>query len=252
MVGDVTHNGTLVLHRMKTDDRGAGLLVREMAVNGLANHPAEFFHGLGLGENGLAQRPGCVTALKIRSRRIYACWAAGLVFLAALGAFCWLVVRPVLAARAVIADVYGRHRARQAGWDSFDPCVPDGEVGAAVERLGGSGRTLQLLRIHLHLPESTAPHKILAVQMLGRCGKAAIPTLVSFVEHEGPVENDDLDAAVVTLGDFGPEARAAEPVLTKLRGETMNVGLLERIDEALKKIRAEKSPSPPGNQTPSR
>lgn len=181
-----------------------------------------------------------------RSRRMLVCYAVALALLGALGLFCWLVVRPVLEARAVIGDVYGKHCARQAGLDSFDAWVPENEVKAALERLGGPEKAIPALRIYVRLPDRLAPYTILAVQMLGRCGKEAVPTLIGFIRNQDHMGNDAVDAAVVELGDFGSEARAAVPVLTELR-KSAQVGLCESIDEAIEKIRAEKPPPPPGD-----
>jgi len=60
------------------------------------------------------------------------------------------------------------------------------------------------------------------------------------------MDGDALGAAAYELGDFGQQARMAVPVLVDLRGK-LGLDTDELIDEALEKIRAEKSPSPPGD-----
>jgi hypothetical protein len=63
------------------------------------------------------------------------------------------------------------------------------------------------------------------------------------------MDGDALDATVFEIGDFGQQARMAVPILVDLRSKLGNVHYDELIDEALEKIRAEKPPALPSEES---
>jgi len=114
----------------------------------------------------------------------------------------------------------------------------------AVRQLGGGERAASRLALYLRLPKWAAPHKDIAVHLLGYCGKTAVPVLLRVLKHEdtgmhlaaaGALARIGLDTekavpalvkgladkktrgpALWTLGKIGPAAKDAVPALVGL------------------------------------
>ncbi len=127
-----------------------------------------------------------------RSRKLYVPWAIALTLLLATGAFCWAVVVPVWQVRKVVT------RNTQM-WPASGPwCSGD------IRNLGGPEEAASHLGGYLRMPQWLAPHKDIAVRMLGQCGPPAQPHLIHALGN-----SDDqvvVTAAADTLGDMGDEA----------------------------------------------
>lgn len=172
-----------------------------------------------------------------RYKRIYIMWATALGLLLAAGLVCWKLVVPVMETRAAIAEVHEKHYGPQRGVDSFEPFLSEKDVAALLKRLGGAEEALPRLSIYTGLPDRIAPHKVYAVQALGRCGPGAVPALIRALDCD---DDDAVSAAVMALRDMGPAASPAIPALEKQATRKGHPGDVfhELIAEALKEIRA--------------
>jgi len=62
-----------------------------------------------------------------------------------------------------------------------DPCITRDEV---VKKLGGPERTARRLATYLRLPHWMKTNRVYATDLLGRCGKPALPTLITLARDK--------------------------------------------------------------------
>ncbi|HOX08481.1 MAG TPA: HEAT repeat domain-containing protein [Planctomycetota bacterium] len=105
---------------------------------------------------------------------------------------------------------------------------------AAVAELGGRDHALILLKIHLFDTEIMWTKREQCLELLGRCGKPAVPVLARIV-----LDKKDADkarcAAAAALGLLGPEAGAAVPDLITVLADD-DIRVRRRSAEALGRI----------------
>jgi hypothetical protein len=149
-----------------------------------------------------------------RSRRVYLWWGVGFAFLAALAAFCWLVVGPIVQVRAVLG--------RLPAVDYLALYIPDDHAltaEAAIERLGGQREAARKLLLFIRAPAWAqspeadddpfaivrVPLREKAVALLGRCGEPGVAVLAGMLAGRDEALAE-LAARALIMG--GPEARA--------------------------------------------
>jgi hypothetical protein len=111
-----------------------------------------------------------------RSKRIYVLWGVGFALLAALAAFCWLVVGPVMEVGRVIESYH-----------IPSSCLMGGEGRLLIDELGGPERASRKLTLYLRVSALTGRdfggNRESAAVLMGHCGKwglaRAIPMLKS-------------------------------------------------------------------------
>jgi hypothetical protein len=132
-------------------------------------------------------------------------------------------------------------RAALAGLrDHGGPCC--GYMEHAVKELGGPVAALPKVRFYLWLPRCLAPERALALDVLGGCGKPAVPLLLRVLSEGDPGARQ---SAAYALGQIDPDAEEAIPALEAacqdgdefVRHEAAQA--LKRIREDLKRIRGE-------------
>jgi hypothetical protein len=112
-----------------------------------------------------------------RSKQIYVLWGVGFAVLAALGAFCWLVVGPVMEADAA-AEELSRSIAHEM-LSSPERTAP------VIARLGGPEKAARKLGIFLRMPKRvSAPSekRASAVTLLSYCGKPGLAELIVLLD----------------------------------------------------------------------
>ncbi len=131
------------------------------------------------------------------ARLIYALWTAGLGLLLVLGLVCWLFIAPMIEVRNLIRAVNRDHDIARLAQDP-------------IESLGGQSRAARGLKLYLRFYNDGEEHRLLAISMLGRCGKAALPTLLK----EASSSDEEARAfAIGSIGAVGPDAAECIPLL---------------------------------------
>lgn len=119
-----------------------------------------------------------------RSRRIYVLWGAGFAFLAALAAFCWLVVGPVVEVGRVIGSYH-----------IPSSCLIGGEGELLVEELGGPERASRKLALYLRASALTGRDfggsRESAAVLLGHCGKWGLVRIIPMLESKDGTVQDE-------------------------------------------------------------
>jgi HEAT repeat protein len=85
-------------------------------------------------------------------------------------------------------------------------------VPGAIEHLGGRAGAPGKLDLYLDLPSFAAPHRLTAVNMLGSCGREAVPQLIARLEDGDESVRLRVVGILAELGD----RRAVEPLLGAL------------------------------------
>ena len=120
------------------------------------------------------------------------------------------------------------------------PC--GGYANHVVKELGGPAATLAKVRFYLWLPRCLAPERALALDVLGGCGKPAVPLLLRALREADLATRQ---SAAYALGRIGPDAEEAIPALEAAcqdRDELVRheaTEALKRIHEDLKRVRGE-------------
>jgi len=87
----------------------------------------------------------------------------------------------------------------------------------AVERLGGPKRALRRLQFYLRWPRWVAPKKSIAVLLMGHCNtEDAVSLLIKLLDHD---DKRLRRSAAMALGEMGPQARSAQPLLLTALGD---------------------------------
>jgi hypothetical protein len=141
-----------------------------------------------------------------RSKRIYVLWAVALTLLLAAGAFCWLVVAPLMEAHASV----GR-------------CIRRSEkMPGEVQALGGPRRAARLLRLYVRfMPKQMFEERRFAVMMLGYCDWYGVPVLIEVLEDED--EGPELRAEAAEHLGASKDPRAFGPLTRVFHGPRQSV-----------------------------
>jgi HEAT repeat protein len=86
----------------------------------------------------------------------------------------------------------------------------------SLRRLGGPERAARTLTLYLRLPGWWANQREMAVYLLGRCGKAAVPALIRALSDPSPYVQV---AAASTLSNLAGESSAVVPALLESLGD---------------------------------
>lgn len=146
-----------------------------------------------------------------RTWRPMVLWTAAILAVAALAIFVATVVVPTWQLRSTVIAVHESVASVEGGGGRLHSSDEDELFGKhGVERLGGPGKAAQRLRRYLRMSDALAPHKEIAVRLLGRCGEDGLPGLVEALQGR------DIGCrrwAAFVLGSLGPKARPALPAL---------------------------------------
>jgi HEAT repeat protein len=136
----------------------------------------------------------------VRTWRPMAFWTAALLLALGLAWFISVVVAPVWQVRSAVFALDNEHNLHHG--------TPD--LTPYIDRLGGAEAALPKLRLYLRMPEFTAPGRVVAVLMLGGCGRRAVPELVRMLRDPEPFIRR---FACRALACMGAEAEEAMPAL---------------------------------------
>jgi len=137
-------------------------------------------------------------APKKRSRKLYVLWGVALTLLLATGAFCWLVVVPILEARSAVQHF--KCAARCSSMRRHYNYEPS-EIHKHVTELGGRRKALAKLAGYVWLPDWMEPERTQAVLLMGGCGPEAVPVLLE-LSYQFPIQ----DEVAYALRDIGQPA----------------------------------------------
>jgi HEAT repeats len=130
-----------------------------------------------------------------RKRRFLIFWVVPLILLLAMGAFCWLILTPLVQVRGAIAEYKS-----------------SGEKKKACRLLGDREQAVAKLDLYLRCPNRLAADRPLAADLLGFLGEPAVPCLIRALSdrHESV-----RFFAACSLGEIGPRAHQAAVPLAK-------------------------------------
>ncbi len=123
------------------------------------------------------------TEKKPRSKRIYIYWGVALTLLLTAGLLCWTVVVPMWRTRKAVVAIQRSWKTatdRALIWDSDEEPV----LCRYVAELGGCEEAARRLSAYLNAPDFLAPHKEVALELLGRCEGQGMPPLVAALRSD--------------------------------------------------------------------
>jgi len=137
-----------------------------------------------------------------------------LTLLIALGLFSWLVVVPVGQVRSELRKV--TEECKRA-WTQENTVLGSGVFGPTIRKFGGPEKAADRFCLYLWVPDRFAPHKDLAVEVLGECRQpGAVPALVRALENQNPKVRE---RAAEALGKLKGGAAPAVPALIRALGD---------------------------------
>lgn len=179
-----------------------------------------------------------------------ALWTAGILLVLGLAWFIGAVVVPVWQVRPVLEEMWdGAHSHAVSFQVTGEPLTDYGAAQAlsgeteaadrALVRLGGQDRAVGKLRLYLRLPSSLAPHKNMAVIVLGQCYSRALSAL-----REASRSRDQAvrRIAAAEMGLLCPSNdRATVDVLEQMK-QDQDEGVRTMAEAALCSIRGAEAP----------